>query len=183
MTDAPTLKVLVASQNKEKLDGVENAFRLHYPDHVIDITGIECPSGVNPQPIGRKETILGAENRLRYLQKMYMRKAFESDYLVSIESGLIDNFGHTYIIVIQEKYKLVVSRKIDGWTRVVTHPDIIVKAFDEYQPRGMKTTKDFYTDLFKDKIDWHVRSTGVTRSVFIEEEIDAILICLEKSEL
>ena len=58
------MRVLVGSANPVKIAAVQDVFEPYFPGAVVE--GIETPSGVPAQPVG-KETFTGAENRARAL--------------------------------------------------------------------------------------------------------------------
>lgn len=76
--------VVVGSTNPVKVRGVENVFKEHRSYGDFQVIGVEIDSKVREQPIGKRETYLGAINRAR--------GAFESTtgvkYGVGIEDGI-----------------------------------------------------------------------------------------------
>ena len=75
-------KVIVASQNPVKIEAVKMAFAKMFPEQFFDFQGISVPSDVSPQPLGEKETLVGAQNRVKNLSKIS-----SADFLVGIEGG------------------------------------------------------------------------------------------------
>ena len=77
--------VAVASLNEAKINAVREALS-HLSTQVF---GIECSSGVSPQPMNEEETMKGAMNRARIASQ-------QADYGVGIESGLSMINGRTF---------------------------------------------------------------------------------------
>ncbi len=75
------VKVVVASQNPVKIEAVKVGFTKMFPDKVFEFQGVSAPSGVSSQPIGEKETLTGAQNRVKNIFHL------DSDYWVGIEGG------------------------------------------------------------------------------------------------
>lgn len=74
-------RVVVASQNPVKIEAVRIGFAKMFPNEVFDFQGMSVPSGVSSQPIGEKETLTGAKNRVKNISHII------SDYWVGIEGG------------------------------------------------------------------------------------------------
>ncbi len=77
----PKLEVLVGSKNKTKLEAVERAFSIYFPE--FEVNGIEVKSGVPEQP-KNEEIYKGAKNRTLELRKLNSK----ADFFVGIESGI-----------------------------------------------------------------------------------------------
>jgi inosine/xanthosine triphosphatase len=80
------VKVLVASTSQHKLGAVERVFKETYSDWEIDMEGVKAPSEINEQPVGHKEMIEGALNRIKNAKKTAKGKKF--DFVVGIENGI-----------------------------------------------------------------------------------------------
>lgn len=76
------VKVLVASTNPVKIESVKLAFTKMYPDIDFIFKGVSVPSGVSNQPLGEKETLRGARNRVNNLSKLN-----QAGYFIGIEGG------------------------------------------------------------------------------------------------
>jgi len=76
------IKVAIASQNPVKIEAVKIAFSKMFPDQTFEFQGNSISSDVSNQPIGEKETLKGALNRVKKLSKIN-----NADYLVGIEGG------------------------------------------------------------------------------------------------
>jgi inosine/xanthosine triphosphatase len=77
-------KIIVASENPVKINATLAGFKRMFPNRKFSVEGIAVPSGVNDQPIGRRETLQGANNRLNALVAI----APDADYWVGIEGGI-----------------------------------------------------------------------------------------------
>lgn len=91
------LRIVVGSGSAIKLEAVREAAASIGLE--ADITGLEAPSGIPPQPYGRSQTIEGAMNRA-----YAARESAPTAYAVGIENGLVPN-GHwigdvAYVVVI-----------------------------------------------------------------------------------
>ena len=73
--------ILVGSSNPTKTNSVKQAFNLVYPNVKFKVVGKGVSSGVPNQPMGEKETFLGAKNRAKELITS------DADYYVGIEGG------------------------------------------------------------------------------------------------
>ena len=89
------MKILVGSKNPGKIEGVKVAFEKFYDD--VEILGISVESEVCEQPVNA-ETMLGAKNRVKNLQKYASDNGINADYFVAVESGLIDICGDPAIV-------------------------------------------------------------------------------------
>ncbi len=76
------IKVVAASRNPVKINAVREGF-LSYFDSV-GAEGIDVSSGVPDQPVGDKETLLGAYNRAKNAKK----EIPGADFWVGIEGGI-----------------------------------------------------------------------------------------------
>ena len=97
------MKIIIASTNKSKIKGTENAFYKHFKD--IDITGINVPSNVSDQPFD-EEILKGVKNRIENLKSHLKENNLSADFLVAIESGIIELnkiFFAITIAVIEDK--------------------------------------------------------------------------------
>ena len=73
--------ILVGSSNPTKINAVKEAFRVVYPKTKFKVLGRGVSSGVSDQPMGEKETFLGAKKRVMGLLKD------KAEYYVGIEGG------------------------------------------------------------------------------------------------
>ena len=79
-----TVKVVVASLNPVKVDAVEEAFEIQFPNADLELIPIRVDSGVCDQPMSDGETLRGARNRV--LNARTARPG--ADFWVGLEGGL-----------------------------------------------------------------------------------------------
>ena len=97
------MKILIATNNKGKVEGAKRAFEKYF-DH-IEVIGVSASSDVPEQPVN-EETWAGAKNRVLNLKKYAKENNVEADYFVSIESGMVNTYGSWMIVniaVIEDK--------------------------------------------------------------------------------
>eukprot|EP01027_Heterolobosea_sp_BB2_P015377 GEZU01022002.1.p1 GENE.GEZU01022002.1~~GEZU01022002.1.p1 ORF type:complete len:193 (-),score=35.22 GEZU01022002.1:594-1172(-) len=80
-------RVLVATESALKIQAVENVFKTVFHKSTVEIHCVKAASGINEQPAGHDETLLGASNRLEHA-KTLAPPSFQYDYVVSIENGI-----------------------------------------------------------------------------------------------
>ena len=95
-------KVIIASTNPVKTKAVKQAFSKVFKNKQFIFQSIAVNSGVPDQPIGNKETLQGAKNRVQES----ILKIPQADFYVGIEGGIIP------FIKNQEQTKL--SSQIDN---------------------------------------------------------------------
>ena len=82
------IRIVIGSTSAHKRDAVHMALEALGDEvpgrEAADIVIVEAPSGVPPQPYGRKQTLQGAENRARAA-----REAGKGAYAIGIENGLV----------------------------------------------------------------------------------------------
>lgn len=83
------MKILVATKNNAKIEGVKKAFNTFFEN--IDIIGVKTESDVPDQPING-ELKKGVENRIKNLKRYAVENNIECDYYVSVEAGIVDYF-------------------------------------------------------------------------------------------
>lgn len=81
--------VKVATLNQIKIEAIKTAFERHFID--VDVKAFEVCSGVPEQPTNNS-VFEGAEHRIKELKEV----CGDYDYLVSCESGLINQSGHWF---------------------------------------------------------------------------------------
>ena len=97
------MKVLIATQNKGKIEGAKRAFEKYFDD--VEVVGISAKSNVPEQPVN-EETWQGAKNRVKNLKVFAKENNIEADYFVSIESGMMNSLGSWMIVniaVVEDK--------------------------------------------------------------------------------
>ncbi len=84
------MKVLVATKNPGKIEGVKQAFEKYFND--IQIEGISVSSDVGDQPIN-EEILQGAKNRVKNIKEYAINNNIEADFYVSSEAGITNLLG------------------------------------------------------------------------------------------
>lgn len=97
------MKVLIATQNKGKIEGAKRAFEKYFKN--VEVVGVSAASDVPEQPVN-EETYQGAKNRVKNLKNYARENDIEADFFVSIESGMMNSLGSWMIVniaVIEDK--------------------------------------------------------------------------------
>lgn len=97
------MKILIATQNKGKVEGAKRAFEKYFDN--VEVVGISAPSDVPEQPVN-DETFWGAKNRVKNLKQIAKENNIDADYFVSIESGMMNSLGSWMIVniaVVEDK--------------------------------------------------------------------------------
>ncbi|WP_134700929.1 DUF84 family protein [Ammoniphilus sp. YIM 78166] len=120
------MNIAVGSHNPAKLDAVEMAFsKLEY---TAQITGLDVPSDVSPQPLSDEETIQGAINRAKAVLE---QGAF--DYGIGLEGGLVKTAYGTFLC----NWGAVVNRKgvmgIAGGLRILLPDEVVARIEQGYE--------------------------------------------------
>jgi inosine/xanthosine triphosphatase len=96
------LLVLVGSKNPVKIACTEDAFTRAFNKSFL-VEGINASSGVPEQPIGNRETLLGAKNRAFNSRDIFP----EAHYWVGIEGGVEEDevgmFAFAWIFILDRK--------------------------------------------------------------------------------
>jgi inosine/xanthosine triphosphatase len=137
-------KVIVGSQNPVKVNAVKTALESVFPDIEFAVTGVNAPSNVADQPMTSDETLLGAENRVAFIEQQ-----FEADWHVAIEGG-IDNFAYgpatfAYIVIAHQGQKQV------GRSANLPLPNVVYQALQTGEELGHVMDRLFNTDNIKQK--------------------------------
>lgn len=77
-------KVIIASKNPIKTNAAKIGFAKMFPDDNFKFESTSVPSNVPNQPIGDRETMLGALNRANNVKKV----APDADYWIGMEGGI-----------------------------------------------------------------------------------------------
>ena len=80
------MKIIVASKNPVKINTTLDGFKKMFPEHEIEIEGVNVASGVADQPKSDEETFNGANNRSLTAKEQYP----DADFWVGIEGGISD---------------------------------------------------------------------------------------------
>lgn len=110
-------KIVIASENLEKISGISRAFQKFFKDSQIRVKSLAVPSGVPEQPVGN-EIFVGAENRLNAAKKLTENHNY--DYIVSCESGLVNlykmHFNVQVVLIYSFKLNSITWGISDGVT-------------------------------------------------------------------
>lgn len=79
-----SLNLAVASKNPVKINAAKEAFESFFLKDKFITQGYSCPSEVSSQPMGERETLNGAKNRLQSLKA----QVDDADFYCSIEGGI-----------------------------------------------------------------------------------------------
>ena len=89
------MKVLIGTKNKSKIEGAKKAFDMYFDN--VEIEGINVESNVSKQPVNN-EIFKGAVNRVNNLYNYVKENDIQFDYLISVESGIINLYGNYFIM-------------------------------------------------------------------------------------
>ena len=89
------MKVIVATKNPGKIEGVRKALEYYYED--IDVIGIPSSSDVSNQPVN-EEIMLGAKNRVANLKKYCCENNIDADLYISVEEGITNSLGEWLVL-------------------------------------------------------------------------------------
>ena len=84
------MKVLIGSKNPVKVRGAKLAFEQYFEN--VEMVGVSVESDVPSQPFN-DDILIGARNRINHLKEYAETEKVDTDYFVSIESGITDKFG------------------------------------------------------------------------------------------
>lgn len=103
------LLVLVGSKNPVKISCTEDAFTRAFNKSFL-VEGINASSGVPEQPVGNRETLLGAKNRAFNSREIFP----EANYWVGIEGGVDEDekgmFAFAWIFILDKMGKTSQSK-------------------------------------------------------------------------
>ena len=80
------MKIGVTSSNIDKLKPTQAAFNKVFRKVMVSVFGYKSESGINEQPVGDVEILLGAENRIQ--DCIASHNMSDCDYIVSFENGI-----------------------------------------------------------------------------------------------
>lgn len=138
------LKIIVGSKNPVKINATKLAFAQLYPECEIDCQGVKAPSDVAEQPLTAAETLLGAQNRVRYCKAQ-----IAADFYVAFEGG-VDRFDYgpsTFAyVVIADHHKESVGR-----SAILPLPEKLYQALCDGEELGPLMDRLFNTENIKQK--------------------------------
>lgn len=95
------MRIIIATNNPQKLQGIKNAFERYFPSNELELCSVQVDSKVPSQPCN-EDVFKGAENRIKAIR----RNAENWDFLVSCEGGIIEQYGKWYNVqVIRVEHK------------------------------------------------------------------------------
>jgi inosine/xanthosine triphosphatase len=138
------LKIIVGSKNPVKVNAAKFAFTQLYPEYEIDCQGMNAPSQVAEQPLTAEETLLGAQNRVRYCKTQ-----IDADFYVAFEGG-VDRFEYgpstfAYVVIADCQKESV------GRSAILPLPEKIYLALCDGQELGPLMDSMFDTENIKQK--------------------------------
>jgi non-canonical (house-cleaning) NTP pyrophosphatase len=128
-------QIVVGSESQLKLNSVNLAVKRCRLNNV-SVTGIKTKSGVNEQPVGLEETLKGALNRARAVQK-----ANRGVVAIGIESGVFVRSEKGTTVVEDKTVVVLISADRKNSTHKISEPVTLpTECFYEAQKRGFKKT-------------------------------------------
>jgi len=99
-------KVIIASKNPVKINATKIAFEKVF-NYSFEFEGISSTSMVSDQPMSNRETLLGAQNRIKDISN------HKADYFVSIEGGvdLLENNFEVFAWIVITDLKTTAKSK------------------------------------------------------------------------
>lgn len=88
------MKIIIGSKNPGKIEAVRITFERYFGE--AEVIGLECSSNVPEQPLD-KQTLDGAKNRIRGAKEIAQKEKLNADFVVAIESGMIELYGNHFI--------------------------------------------------------------------------------------
>ena len=111
------IKVAIATNSSEKINGVKEAFYQFFrmKESKIDFYSKSMKSGVSEQPF-EDETYQGALNRVNQAKKEFP----EMDFYISCEAGIESAFGQYFnvqvVCILESKSQMLFWGKSSGWS-------------------------------------------------------------------
>jgi non-canonical (house-cleaning) NTP pyrophosphatase len=165
------VKIIVSSTAIQKLQAVQKAFEIQLPNITLEIKGLKVPSGINEQPVRKKEIEQGCNNRLAETMKLE-----QSDIFISMENGIVKEGENWidigYIIMYFQKSR----QQFDGYTNSVIFPTDCV---EEAKKRGfeLNTVGSVMAELYPqiNKQDPHLSISGKSRVFYLSRKIEDLI--------
>lgn len=138
------LNIIVGSKNPVKVNAAKFAFSQLYPECEISCRGMDAPSNVAEQPLTAAETLLGAQNRVRFCKTQVA-----ADFYVAFEGG-VDCFDYgpstfAYVVIANQQRRSV------GRTAILPLPEKIYQALCDGEELGPLMDSLFDTENIKQK--------------------------------
>ncbi|MEK7592288.1 MAG: inosine/xanthosine triphosphatase [Patescibacteria group bacterium] len=167
-----TYTIAVGSLNPVKVQAVEDAFALVFPEFKILSKGTEVSSGVSDQPMSDEESIRGAKKRAKDA-----RDVCDADFGVGIEGGLQKTdglwFDTGWIVVVDKK-----GNEGIGSTIKMEVPEKILEEIYKGKELGEVIDLVFGTDNAKQK-EGHfglMTKNAITRTSAYKDGVVAALV-------
>lgn len=109
------MKIAIATNSIEKIDGIREAFSRFFGDSEISIIHEKIASDVSEQPFN-EETYRGAQNRVNNLKEKIKEKV---DFIISCEAGIEGFMGNYFnvqvVCIFNSKTQDYLWGKSAGW--------------------------------------------------------------------
>ena len=172
-------KVVIASTNAAKVDGVRLGFTRMFPDETFDFQSVKASSNVPDQPWGRDQTLQGAKNRVAHARTLVPT----ADFWVTNESG-VEEFDDALYIV---NWVVVFDGTV--WSKTLTASFELPPHVADYVRSGMEVTQGFEAVFgpaaAKDGIAGigHLSAGNIPRAELIAMAVVTALIPFKNSDL
>ena len=172
------IKIAIASTNPVKIESVRLAFTEFFPKQLFKFQGFSVLSNVSNQPMGEKETLTGARNRVKNLIKI-----ISADYYVGIEGGskhVGKNMETFAWVVIKSKNKISKSRTASFYL-----PKEIIKLINQGKELGEADDIVFNRQNSKQSNGavGILTNNIITRTSYYEQAVVMALIPFKNKEL
>ena len=183
------IDVFVPSTYQGKIDAAKRALQMQYEEPVaitphIPTSELKVYSGINEQPVGRRETTRGAKNRAEGYKEKYATEIASSTasekFLVSMESGIffsLRKFG-VYDKTVAYVEDLTTGKSATAISDGVRFPiqDVISALFIKGGFKKNTVGKSITTRLGGDKQDPHTQvDQHTSRIIFLNQAADKAL--------
>lgn len=103
------MRVVVGSTSQHKIEAVRQAFRELFPKFSIKVVGVKTASDIGEQPVGNREILKGATNRVVQCKYLYKK----ANWCVGIENGIIKVsakwFDIAWVVVINKDWQRAIA--------------------------------------------------------------------------
>ena len=174
------MKVIVTSQNPIKLASTRQAFEKVFPDNVFEFVSVSAPSWVPDQPMGDKETLSWAKNRVHYARQQFP----DADYRVGLEWWIsIDEewIGRSFAWMVIASTTTISQSK----TATLQLPAQIISLINEWKELGEADDIVFWQSNSKQKMGavWLLTDGIIDRAAFYRPSLIFALVPHKNTEL
>lgn len=155
------MKILIATKNPGKVEGVKEAFAEYFDE--FEIESISASSDVSEEPVN-DEIYIGASNRVKNLKKIANEQGKEADYYVAVESGITNQLGKWVIL------SIAVIEDRSGFQSLGVSPGFPVP--DKYVEEIIKTDLGKVMDKIFNKTELRAGKGGI--NLLTKEKITRI---------